>query len=111
MAKYPKEVAKRIAELEAQIEVLKGANSRTLISPDKSFELAGKTCYYDSDVRAMLSRLLRSIAAGPSTKSGKMGKTKIKSIEELTDQEFLILKNAADRILDILIESAEEVRK
>lgn len=45
MARYTKEVAKRIAELEAQIEVLKRANSRTLISPDKSFELAEKTCY------------------------------------------------------------------
>lgn len=111
MARYTEEVAKRIAELEAQIEVLKGANSRTLISPDKSFELSEKTCYYDSDVRAMLSRLLRSIATGPSAKFGKMGKTKIKSIEEFTDHEFLILKNAADRILDILIESAEEVRK
>lgn len=111
MARYTEEVAKRIAELEAQIEVLKGANSRTLIAPDKSFELAEKTCYYDSDVRAILSRLLRSIATGPSAKFGKMGKTKIKSIEEFTDQEFLILKNAADRILDILIESAEEVRK
>lgn len=88
MAKYPEEVAKRITELEAQIEVLKGANSRILISPKKSFELAGKTCYYYSDIRAMLSRLLRSIAAGPSTKFGKMGKTKIKSIEEFTDQEF-----------------------
>lgn len=42
MARYTEEVAKRIAELEAQIEVLKGANSRTLISPDKSFELAEK---------------------------------------------------------------------
>ena len=111
MSRYTNDVAKEIAELEAKIAALKGANSRTLVSPEKSLELAEKTCYYDSDVRAILSRLLRSIAAGPDARPGGMGKTKIKSIEDLTDQEFFVLRNAADKILDILIESAEEVHK
>lgn len=111
MAKYPEDVAKKIADLEAQIEILKGENSRTLISSAKSRELAKKTCYYNSNIKSLLSRLLRSIPAGPSAKDNGYNAPKIKRVDELTNQEFLVLRNASDKILDILIECAEEVQK
>lgn len=111
MAKYSEDVAKKIAELEAQIEALKVGNSRTLISRKKLIELSGKACYYDTQIQSLLSRTLRSIATGPDRQPRKLGETRIKKIEEFTDQEFFVLRNAADRILDILIEAAEEVHK
>lgn len=111
MAKYPEDVAKKIAELEAQIEALKAGNSRTLISRKKLIELSEKTCYYDTGIQSLLSRILRSIAAGPNRQTRKLGETRIKKVEEFTDQEFFVLRNAADKILDILIEAAEEAHK
>ena len=92
MAKYSEDVAKKIAELEAQIEALKVGNSRTLISRKKLIELSGKTCYYDTQIQSLLSRTLRSIATDPDRQSRKLGETKIKKSKNLQIKNFLCLE-------------------
>lgn len=92
MAKYSEDVAKKIAELEAQIEALKVGNSRTLISRKKLIELSGKTCYYDTQIQSLLSRTLRSIATGPDRQPRKLGETRIKKSKNLQIKNFLYLE-------------------
>lgn len=103
---YPPEVAKKIKELQAEIDALKERCGCVVIEEEKLLIISDLTGAYKEDIKTRISWLTRCVLKDSFYFDNKRNK-RIKRFSEFNEKEIELAKSFSSELCNLLIEYAK----